>query len=61
MSRRQRYSLSLGFVLSRSCYSYEPWHYRYVGRDTAAAVRERRVTLRHYPWETWATWETAPS
>jgi len=43
---------------SESCYSYEPWHYRYVARDTAAAVRERRVTLRRYLWE---TWETAPS
>ncbi len=42
---------------SESCYSYEPWHYRYVGRVTAAAVRERGVTLRRYLWE---TWETAP-
>ena len=33
-----------------SCYSYEPWHYRYVGRATAAAVHEAGVTLREWLW-----------
>jgi zinc D-Ala-D-Ala carboxypeptidase len=40
-----------------SCYSYEPWHYRYVGRARAAAVHEAGVTLRRYLWE---HHETAP-
>jgi zinc D-Ala-D-Ala carboxypeptidase len=53
-----------GFVMSypkgmrhESCYSYEPWHYRYVGRARAAAVHEAGVTLRRYLWE---HHETAP-
>jgi D-alanyl-D-alanine carboxypeptidase len=33
-----------------SCYRYEPWHYRYVGRATATAVHEAGVTLREWLW-----------
>jgi len=33
-----------------SCYRYEPWHYRYVGRATAAAVHDAGVTLREWLW-----------
>jgi D-alanyl-D-alanine carboxypeptidase len=33
-----------------SCYRYEPWHYRYVGRTTAAAVHAAGVTLREWLW-----------
>jgi D-alanyl-D-alanine carboxypeptidase len=33
-----------------SCYTYEPWHYRYVGRATAAAVHEAGVTPREWLW-----------
>jgi zinc D-Ala-D-Ala carboxypeptidase len=33
-----------------SCYRYEPWHYRYVGRPTAAAVHAAGVTLRQWLW-----------
>jgi zinc D-Ala-D-Ala carboxypeptidase len=33
-----------------SCYRYEPWHYRYVGRATAAAVHAAGVTLRQWLW-----------
>ncbi len=29
---------------------YEPWHYRYVGRDVAAKVRASGLTLREYLW-----------
>lgn len=32
------------------CYRYEPWHYRYVGRTTAAAVHNAGVTLREWLW-----------
>ena len=33
-----------------TCYMYEPWHYRYVGRDVAAKVRASGLTLREYLW-----------
>ncbi|MGH2418470.1 MAG: D-alanyl-D-alanine carboxypeptidase family protein [Candidatus Limnocylindria bacterium] len=46
-----------GFVMSYepgmtalACYSYEPWHYRYVGRATAAAVQASGMTLRQAIW-----------
>jgi D-alanyl-D-alanine carboxypeptidase len=32
------------------CYDYEPWHYRYVGRDLAAALRGSGMTLREAIW-----------
>ena len=44
-----------GFIMSYpkgksavTCYAYEPWHYRYVGRDVAAKVRASKLTLREY-------------
>ena len=44
-----------GFVMSypadgqdRTCFGYEPWHYRWVGREDATAVRESGVDLRRY-------------
>ena len=53
-----------GFVMSdprgasnETCYSYEPWHYRYVGRQMAASVRSSGATLRRYLWE---HYESAP-
>ena len=46
-----------GFVLSYpadltsvSCYKYEPWHYRYVGRPIAAEVHALGITLREDLW-----------
>ncbi len=47
-----------GFVMSypkdasptKTCYRYEPWHYRYVGRDEAAAIHVAGTTLREYLW-----------
>jgi D-alanyl-D-alanine carboxypeptidase len=46
-----------GFVMSYpkgkssvTCYTYEPWHYRYVGRAVAAKVRASGLTLREYLW-----------
>lgn len=48
-----------GFVRSypegmsdRTCYAYEPWHYRYVGRELAAAIEESGLTPREYLWAT---------
>lgn len=29
-------------------YSYEPWHYRYVGREAAAEIQRRGITLEEY-------------
>jgi D-alanyl-D-alanine carboxypeptidase len=46
-----------GFILSypsdasaSTCYDFEPWHLRYVGRDHAATVIAQRLTLRGYLW-----------
>ena len=46
-----------GFVLSYpkgqtavSCYTYEPWHYRYFGRDVAAAIHESGLVTRAWLW-----------
>jgi D-alanyl-D-alanine carboxypeptidase len=48
-----------GFVMSYprgsfadTGYDYEPWHYRYVGRVMAAAVRASGIPLRAYLWQT---------
>ncbi len=46
-----------GFVLSYpkakksvTCYSYEAWHYRYVGKDRARQVHDSGKTLRQVLW-----------
>jgi D-alanyl-D-alanine carboxypeptidase len=46
-----------GFVLSypkgrsdQTCYAYEPWHYRYFGRDLAAKIHASGLTTREYLW-----------
>ena len=48
-----------GFVMSYpkgksyvTCYDYEPWHYRYVGRARAKAIRDSGLTLRQWLWKT---------
>jgi D-alanyl-D-alanine carboxypeptidase len=44
-----------GFVMSypagsqdATCFSYEPWHYRWIGRDAAAAQRDSGLDLRRF-------------
>lgn len=44
-----------GFVMSYpaggqddTCYGYEPWHYRWIGRDAAADQRASGLTLRRF-------------
>jgi zinc D-Ala-D-Ala carboxypeptidase len=32
------------------CYRYEPWHYRYVGREMAEKIHESGLTIREYLW-----------
>lgn len=46
-----------GFVMSypaaryaQTGYDYEPWHYRYVGRDLAATIHASGLTPREYLW-----------
>jgi len=47
-----------GFVMSYpkgkspsvTCMQFEPWHYRYVGRDLAAAIHASHLTSREYLW-----------
>jgi D-alanyl-D-alanine carboxypeptidase len=46
-----------GFVLSypkyrtsKTCYYYEPWHYRYFGRTLAAKIHDSGLTTRQYLW-----------
>ncbi len=46
-----------GFVMSYppaasdvSCYDYEPWHYRYVGRELAAAIHASGAVPREALW-----------
>lgn len=46
-----------GFIMSYpkgktsvTCYQYEPWHYRYVGRTRARTIRDSAVSLRQFLW-----------
>jgi D-alanyl-D-alanine carboxypeptidase len=34
----------------RTCLRYEPWHYRYLGREVAAEVHGSGLTIREYLW-----------
>jgi zinc D-Ala-D-Ala carboxypeptidase len=34
-----------------TCFHYEPWHYRYVGREVAAQIHASGLTIREYLWE----------
>lgn len=34
-----------------TCFHYEPWHYRYLGREIAAQVHESGLTIREYLWQ----------
>jgi len=51
-----------GFVMSYprgkigvTCYDFEPWHYRYVGREIAAQIRASGLTQREYLWANFTT------
>ncbi len=46
-----------GFILSYpkgktslTCYMYEPWHFRYIGRTRAKLVHDSGLTLREFLW-----------
>lgn len=34
----------------RACFRYEPWHYRYLGREVAKKVHDSGLTIREYLW-----------
>ena len=38
-----------------TCYRYEPWHYRYFGRDLAAKIHASGLTTREYLWANFTT------
>jgi zinc D-Ala-D-Ala carboxypeptidase len=38
-----------------SCYASESWHYRYVGRDLAAAIHASGLSTREYLWANYTT------
>ena len=55
----RQHSWEYGFIesyprgmTSETCYGYEPWHFRYVGRDEASLVHQSGMTLRRYLWAT---------
>ena len=41
--------------LKIACYDYEPWHYRYVGRELAAEIHASGLTPREYLWANFTT------
>ncbi len=51
-----------GFVMSYpkgeldvACYEYEPWHFRYLGRELAMRVHDSGLTIREYLWANYTT------
>jgi D-alanyl-D-alanine carboxypeptidase len=47
-------------MLSVTCYAFEPWHFRYVGRDLAAAIHGSGLTQREYLWANYTTTVVPP-
>ncbi len=48
-----RYGFMLSYPKGKksvTCYRYEPWHWRYLGRELAAAVHDSGLTVREYLW-----------
>lgn len=52
-----RHAWQYGFVMSHpphslatACYQYEPWHFRYFGRDTARRIHESGLVPRVWLW-----------
>lgn len=51
MAHCQEYGFILRYPSDKSDITgiiYEPWHYRYVGKDAAAKIMEQRITLEEY-------------
>lgn len=45
---------------SRTCYDFEPWHFRYFGVDLATRIHESGLTPREYLWH-WQETGSEPS
>ncbi|HEX7172431.1 MAG TPA: M15 family metallopeptidase [Candidatus Limnocylindria bacterium] len=48
-----RYGFAMSYprgAFDRTCYDYEPWHYRYVGRSLAADIHASGLTPRQVLW-----------
>jgi D-alanyl-D-alanine carboxypeptidase len=53
MDNAWKYGWVLSFPKGKrsiTCFSYEPWHYRYVGREVASEIHESGLTTREYLW-----------
>ena len=49
-----RYGFVMSYPKSKesvTCYIYEPWHYRYMGREIAAEIEKSGLTLREWLWK----------
>lgn len=42
-------------MIDVTCYDFEPWHFRYVGRDLAASIHGSGLTPREYLWANFTT------
>ena len=40
-----------GLFSEATCFHYEPWHYRYLGREIARKVHRSGLTIREYLWK----------
>ena len=47
-------------TMALTCYAYEPWHFRYVGRELAAAIHASGLTPRQYLWANFTTTVVPP-
>jgi D-alanyl-D-alanine carboxypeptidase len=47
--------------MALTCYDYEPWHYRYVGRPLAALIHASGRTPREYLWAHFTTTIVPPA
>ena len=63
----RNHAWEFGFIMSYpkgksslTCYDYEPWHFRYVGRDLAVLVHQSGLTLREYLWANFTTATVPP-
>jgi D-alanyl-D-alanine carboxypeptidase len=53
-----RYGFVMSYPAGRqavTCYAYEPWHFRYIGRELAAKVHASGLTLREWIWRVHAS------
>ena len=47
-------------TMAVTCYDYEPWHFRYVGRNLAALIHASGLTQREYLWANFTTTVVPP-